>query len=207
MTSTVPTAPAAGRQRLGRWLARVIGWQVEGALPDFPKFVLIVYPHTSNWDMPIGLIGGYALGLLSGWPYGFMVKDSALRWPVLGSVLRAIGGIGIDRSRNNNAVEQMVAVLGQRERLMLAITPEGTRRRTDYWRTGFYRIAVGARVPIVPAYLDYARSVVGLGPTLHPSGNLEADFEVIREFYRHVTPKFPHEAGEMRLPSENPAAR
>jgi 1-acyl-sn-glycerol-3-phosphate acyltransferase len=180
-------------------LMRLIGWRVEGDLPAAPKFVVIVYPHTSNWDLPIGLICGYALGLLAGWPYGFMVKDSALHWPVLGLFIRAIGGIGINRRASSNAVDEMTAVFAQRERLMLAITPEGTRRKTGHWRTGFYYIALKARVPIVLAYLDYARQVTGLGPLLTPCGDIEADFELMRRFYANVTPKFPHEAGAIQI--------
>jgi len=185
--------------RIARGLLRLIGWQIEGDLPDAPKFVLIVFPHTSNWDVPIGLICGHALGLLSGWPYGYMVKDSAIRWPVIGRVLRALGGIPINRRSANHLVEQIAAILRQSDRLMLAITPEGTRKKTAYWKTGFYHIAREAQVPIVLAFLDYARKVGGIGPTILPSGDIETDFEIIRQFYAGVTAKFPHEVGEVRI--------
>jgi 1-acyl-sn-glycerol-3-phosphate acyltransferase len=183
-------------------LLRLIGWQVEGDLPPEPRFVLVVHPHTSNWDVPIGLICAHAIGLLAGWPYGFMVKDSALRWPVVGALLHGLGGIGIDRSSSFNAVEQMVAVLRRSERLMLAITPEGTRRRSKYWKSGFYYIALGARVPIVLAYIDYARRTAGLGPVFWPTGDVEADLEYLRAFYADKTGLYPHEAGEVRFKPE-----
>jgi len=190
-------------QRFGQFLARLISWQVEGDLPAAPKLVVIVYPHTSNWDLPIGLICGYGLGLLSGWPYGFMVKDSALRWPVLGRLLRAIGGIGINRRAAGSVVDEMAAVFAQRERLLLAITPEGTRKKTGHWKTGFYYIALKAQVPIGLAYLDYARRACGVGPLIQPSGDIEADFELMRQFYASVTPKFPHEAGRIEIRPPN----
>jgi len=184
--------------RIARGLLRLIGWQIEGDLPDAPKFVLIVAPHTSNWDVPIGLICAYALGLLNGWPYGYMVKDSAVRWPVLGALIRWLGGIPINRRAANNVVEQMADFLRARDRFMLAITPEGTRKKTAYWKTGFYHIACQAQIPIVLAFLDYARKVGGIGPVLLPSGDIEADFEIIRKFYAGVTARFPHEFGEVR---------
>jgi 1-acyl-sn-glycerol-3-phosphate acyltransferase len=193
-------------QRLGQFLLRVIGWRVEGDLPDVPKFVLIVHPHTSNWDLPIGLICAHAIGLLAGWPYGFMVKDTALGWPVVGPLVRWLGGIGIDRTSRYNAVEQMVAVFSRQDRLMLAITPEGTRRRTGYWKSGFYYIALGARVPIVLAFIDYKRRTAGLGPVIVPSDDVEADLARMRAFYAGVTPRYPEQAGEIRFKPDAPAA-
>lgn len=186
-------------QRVARFLLPFIGWKVEGDLPNVPRFVLVVAPHTSNWDVPIGLLCAYALGLLFAWPYGFMIKAPALRWPVAGLLLHWLGGIPVDRSAAHNVVEQMADVFQSRERLMLAITPEGTRKRTAYWKSGFYHIALAARVPIVLAYIDYARKAAGLGPTLWPSGDLEADLEIIRNFYAGVTAKFPHQFGEIRF--------
>jgi 1-acyl-sn-glycerol-3-phosphate acyltransferase len=186
-------------QQAARLLLPLIGWKVEGDLPDVPRFVLVVAPHTSNWDVPVGLLCAYALGLLFEWPYGVMIKAPALRWPVVGPLLRRLGGIPIDRSAPNNVVEQMVEAFQARERLMLAITPEGTRKKTAYWKSGFYHIAVAARVPIVLAYLDYGRKAGGLGPTIWPSGDAEADLALIRDFYAGITARFPHQFGEIRF--------
>jgi len=189
-----------------QWLARallpLIGWRVEGHLPAAPKFVLIVYPHTSNWDLVVGLICAHALGLLAEFPYGFMVKDNVIKWPLIGPLVRALGGIAINRRANFNAVEQMAEVFRKRERLMLAITPEGTRKRTDHWKSGFYHIARAADVPVVLGYLDYERRAGGLGPTLTVTGDVEADLGVMRAFYARITPLFPHEAGEIRFKAE-----
>ncbi len=197
---TTPDRPRFGPPKPGiaNLLLKLIGWRVQGCLPNVPKLVLIVAPHTSNWDFLIGLVCAYALGLLSTWPYGVMAKSSLFKgW--FGKLMRWIGGVPIDRSSPQNLVGQMVDIFKQRERLMLVITPEGTRKLTGYWKSGFYHIAVGAGVPIVLAYLDYKSKTGGIGPTLHPSGNLETDAPVIQEFYAHVTAKHPRKTGEIRF--------
>src|SRR3972149_4845505 len=135
-------------QRAARFLLPLVGWSVEGDLPDVPQFVLVVAPHTSNWDVPIGLLCAYALGLLFPWPYGFMVKAPVFRWPLVGPLMRWLGGIPIDRSAANNVVEQMVEAFRRSDRLMLAITPEGTRQRLGDWKSGFYHIALKAGGPL-----------------------------------------------------------
>ena len=208
MTNTHPIATRGGKRRrsplkpIAGILLRVIGWKVEGVLPDVDKLVIIVAPHTSNWDLPIGYIVGHGLELLSTWRYGFMAKDSAFMWP-LGILIRWMGGIPIDRISPQNIVEQMIAAFNHYDRLMLAITPEGTRSKTSYWKSGFYRIAAGARVPIALAFLDYKRKVGGLGPTIFPSGDMAADMETIRRFYSGVTAKHPELVGEIRFKFED----
>lgn len=192
-------------QRFAQFVVRLAGWRVEGQLPPDPRYVLIVHPHTSNWDVPYGMFAAHALGLLNQ-PYGFMVKDTALRWPVLGGLMKWLGGIGIDRTSRFNAVEQMVQVFQAHERLMLVITPEGTRRHTKYWKSGFYYIALGAGVPIVPAYIDFGHKRAGLGPVFWPTGDVEADLDYLRAFYADKHGLYPHEAGEIRFKPE-PAPR
>jgi 1-acyl-sn-glycerol-3-phosphate acyltransferase len=189
-------------QQFARLVVKAAGWRVEGELPAVPKFVLILHPHTSNWDVPYGMFAAHALGLLTPWPYGFMVKDTALRWPALGGILRWLGGVGIDRTSRFNAVEQMTQLFQRSERLMLAITPEGTRRHTKYWKSGFYYIALGAHVPIVPAYIDYGQRRAGLGPVFWPSGNVEADLDYLRAFYADKYGLHRHQAGDIRFRPE-----
>ncbi len=186
-------------QRLGQFLLRLIGWRVDAHLPPDSKLVLIVAPHTSNWDLPIGLISAFAIGLMRNWQIGFMAKDSAVRWPVIGQIIRWFGAIPINRHSANNIVDQMVASFKQYDRLLLAITPEGTRKKMPYWKSGFYQIALKAQVPIALAYLDYRRKVAGVGPTMILSGNVEADLEAIRQFYSSVIAKFPHHVGEIKF--------
>ncbi len=173
-------------------------WRVVGVMPRAPKLVVIVAPHTSNWDFPIGLACGYGSGLLSAWPYGFLAKDSLFAWP-LGSILRALGGIAIDRHAPNAVVDQMAAFFAGRERFLLTVTPEGTRQRTAFWKSGFYHIARAAGVPIMPVAFDYRRRECRFGEVIEPTGNVETDLGVFRAFYAGVTPKHPANVGEIRF--------
>ena len=187
-------------QRLGRALLPIIGWRVEGReLLTGPKYVMIVAPHTSNWDLPVGLVCAHAIGLFSKWRTAYMIKDSAARWPLVGRLLKWFGGIPIKRDTAQDVVDQMVAVFQRSERLVLAITPEGTRQRRNYWKTGFYRIALKAHVPIALVYLDYKRKTAGIGQIVIPSGDMEADFALFRAFYSGVTAKFPQEVGPVQF--------
>lgn len=188
-------------QRFASVLLRWIGWKVVGNWPAARKFVFIVAPHTSNWDMPIGLCAGFASGILKRWPYGFMMKDVMFRGP-LGPIMRRLGGLAIDRSSPHDVVQQMVSVFDAREDFVLAITPEGTRSLRPYWKSGFYHIAVGAGVPIVPVAFDYARQEVGLGEPLYPTGDPEADLAVLRRFFQDVTPRRPQNFGPIAFRPE-----
>lgn len=186
--------------RLSRTLANLIlhlrSWRVEVDPPAAPKYMLIGAPHTSNWDFFYFLLMVYASGL----KLNFVGKDSLFRWP-LGMLMRRLGGIPVNRRSNNNFVAQMVEVYKQRDQLVITIAPEGTRGKTDYWRTGFYYIALGAGVPIALGYIDYRHKVVGIGPTITPTGDLHADFVRIREFYAQKTGRYPQLQGEIKLQS------
>ena len=176
-----------------RWLFRLTGWKTEGAVHQPPRFVLIAAPHTSNWDAVILIVAAYCFGVRISW----YVKHTAFFWP-LGPIVRYFGGVPIDRRTRQNAVQQGVEMFAQREHFILAVPPEGTRGRGDGWKTGFYHIACGAQVPIVLGFIDYARKVAGLGPTLVPTGNIESDFRVLADFYNTITPRFPQHRGEVR---------
>jgi 1-acyl-sn-glycerol-3-phosphate acyltransferase len=190
-------------QRLGRVVMTLIGWQVVGQeLLTGPQYVLVVAPHTSNWDLPIGLICAHAFGFFSGWQCGFMIKESATQWPVVGRLLRFFGGIPIRRQAAQDIVDQMVDIFHQTERLVVAITPEGTRARRDYWKSGFYRIAFKANVPIALAFLDYKRRVAGVGKVIVPSGDPFADMQLFRDFYQTIIAKYPEKFGEVQLKPE-----
>lgn len=171
---------------LVRGILRLFGWRAESALPDLPKMVLVGAPHTSNWD---GVLLFLAMPL-------FRVR---LRWigkaslfrPPFGTVLRLLGGIPVDRQAPTGAVRQIAAAFARSDRMALVITPEGTRRQVQRWKTGFYYIAQTAEVPIVLAYVDYHRRVIGIGPTFEPTGDLEADLARIQTFYADKVGKFP----------------
>ena len=182
MHRTIFTTPVVRTLLRGVSLAflRLTGWKVEGSLPpDCPKCVLIAAPHTSNWDLPYTLMVGFVLRLNLYW----MGKHSIFK-PPFGRLMQWLGGIPVHREKSNNLVAASVEALRAAEGpLQLTVPPEGTRSKTRYWKTGFYHIAQGAQVPIVLAYMDYARKVAGLGPVFHPTGDVERDMAAIKAFY------------------------
>jgi 1-acyl-sn-glycerol-3-phosphate acyltransferase len=178
---------------------RLTGWRTEGAPPPNERFVLIAAPHTSNWDAVIMLLAADIFHL----PLAWFVKDSWFKFP-MGTLMRKLGGVPIDRSASHGVVEQAVERLLGAEPLALAVPPEGTRGKAAHWKTGFYHIARGAKVPIVLAYLDYGRKVAGLGPAFVPTGNIEEDFKVFAEFYKDVKAKHPENAGPIVPPPKRP---
>ena len=144
---------------LGRFMMRLRGWRFEGAVPDEPKLILLVAPHTSNWDFPAGLWAKFALRLKA----GFLAKHTLFWWP-LGVFLGSIGGISIDRSKASGIADDSARAFRENERLMLVIAPEGTRSKSTRWKSGFHRIAVAADVPILLVGFDYPRKVIRFGP-------------------------------------------
>lgn len=178
---------------LALWFIALMGWKAEGDIHLLPKkFVAILAPHTSNWDLffIMGVI--FALGLKFNW-FG---KKEAFRWP-LGGLLKRLGGIPIERSTHKNMVQQTVELIRSRDQVIVGITPEGTRSNTKYWKTGFYHIAHQAAVPIIFAFLDYGRKVGGLGPRMETTGDIEEDLKVIRGYYKGITAKYPECVGEV----------
>jgi 1-acyl-sn-glycerol-3-phosphate acyltransferase len=180
---------------LAKFYLKITGWRRVGRLPDIPRCVMIAAPHTSNWDAPISLAIVFAFRFKANW----LVKHTAFRWPFRG-VLRWLGGIPIDRTKSTDVVTQMVEELKNRAELVLLIAPEGTRKKVTRWKTGFYHIACGAGVPLVLAFLDYARKEGGLGPVIQPTGNLEADMAKILGFYATITGKHPERMGVVEIP-------
>ena len=178
-TPVVNTALRAG----SRAFLKLKGWTVEGQLPpEAAKSVFIAAPHTSNWDLPYTLMVAFVLRLNICW----MGKDSLFRWP-FGPVMRWLGGIAVDRDKSSNLVAASAqAIVRADGPLQLVVPPEGTRGKTRQWKTGFYFIALQAKVPIVLAYMDYQRKVSGLGPLFTPTGDVEADMAVIKRFYAPI---------------------
>ena len=159
---------------------RLTGWKVEGHLPaSATKAVLIAAPHTSNWDLPYTLMVAFVLRLNIYW----MGKHSLFRAP-FGGLMRWLGGIAVDRAKSNNLVAASAAAITAADGpLQLVVPPEGTRGKTRHWKTGFYYIALEARVPIVLAFMDYERKLSGLGPVFAPTGDVERDMAEIKRFY------------------------
>lgn len=186
------------KQWIGRAYLHAFGWEEEGERPEPPAFVLIAAPHTSNWDLPFTL----ALSWVYDVPIRWAGKHTLFAFPY-GWFMRALGGIPIRRHERQNRVQQLAALFEEHPNLVLTVPAEGTRSRTEHWKSGFYYIAREAQVPVVCGYLDYARKRGGFGLTLTPTGDVRADMDAIRAFYRDKAGKFPEKFGPVRLREED----
>jgi len=185
------------KQRLARLLLHTLGWELEGTRPEHDRYVLIAAPHTSNWDFPLMLVFAFVFDIKISW----MAKHS-LFFPPLGWFMRALGGMPIVRHQNKNVVDAMVHAFSTTPRLVLVVPAEGTRERTEYWKSGFYHIARQAGVPIVPSFLDFGQKRGGFGTALETSGDIQADMQYFRDFYADMQGKFPAKFGPVRLMEE-----
>lgn len=181
-------------RRLARWILRTGGWTMVGEVPDVPKAVFVVAPHTSNWDGLWALTYKVAVGA----DVHFFAKRS-LFWFPLGNLLSALGGIPLDRSRAGSAVRQAISMFEREEHFFFGLAPEGTRSHKPGWKSGFYRIAQGANVPVYPAMLDYGQKRVGVGQRIELSGDQEKDLEVFRSFYADVRGRRPEKTCPVRF--------
>ena len=173
---------------IGHLILRLMGWRLEGVIPNVPKMVLLGAPHTSNVDGIIGLSALFALGIRA----STMIKDSAFKG-IMGVILRWMGAIPINRRSPKGVVEQSVDAFNNNEKMFLLIAPEGTRSNAPEWKRGFYHIAMGAQVPILSAAADYKNKIITMGPTLMPSGDYASDLRRILEFYRDFgVPRHEH---------------
>ncbi|HVO29449.1 MAG TPA: 1-acyl-sn-glycerol-3-phosphate acyltransferase [bacterium] len=174
-----------------------MGWKPVGAPPPEPKYVM-VSQHTSNWDFVFMILFASHFRVDVSW----LGKASLFRFP-FGGLLRALGGIPVDRSAKHDLVAQMAGEFAKRDRLVIGIAPEGTRKYTDYWKSGFYAIARAASVPIWAMALDYAKKECGFGIRVLPSGDVRADMDTLRAYYATQTCKFPAFTAPVRLKDES----
>jgi 1-acyl-sn-glycerol-3-phosphate acyltransferase len=187
-------------------LLRAFGWRV--AFDGLPsrQGVLIVYPHTSNWDFVVGLLAKWSIGL----PVVFWGKDSLFALPLFGRWMRWVGGVPVDRSSPRGVVGEMVERMRDAKRsdafFWLALAPEGTRSYSDHWRSGFYRVALDAAVPLGLAYLDFEHKVVGVDAFMQLSGDADADMAAIAARLGHRRGRKPHLAAPIRLPAKEAKA-
>jgi len=189
-------------QRIAHLLLRLGGWTPVGGVLDAPKAVLIAAPHTSNWDGVWALIYRVAVDL----DVKFFVKKS-LFWFPLSTLLRWLGGVELDRDRAVNAVQQAVDQFEHNESYYFGLAPEGSRSLKPGWKTGFYRIALGAGVPLYLGFLDYQNKRVGFGPRVDLTGDREADLAVIREFYEGIQGRRPEQTTPIVFAENRPARK
>ena len=163
-------------------------------MPEAKKFVLIGAPHTTNWDLPIALLSFWSLPRRFYW----VAKKQIFIGP-FGYLFSALGGIPIDRSSSHGFIQQITEQFEKNEEMILCIAPEGTRSRTKAWKTGFYYIALSANIPICLGFVDFPNKTVGFGQVLIPSGDIEKDFELIKDFYKDKKGKFPEKQGPIEI--------
>lgn len=169
-----------------KFILDLVGWKVVGQL-DYPKkCVICVAPHTSNWDLPLGLIIYKSLGRKA----SFLIKKEWFFFP-MNLLFNALGGIPVDRSKKTSLTEQIANIYNQKSQFQLAITPEATRKRNKDWKLGFYYIAQAANVPILVVALDYKKKEADFKKVFYPTGDVDADLKTIKECYKDVTAKFP----------------
>ena len=176
-----------------RAVLRAFGWRVEFAEPPGPRGIIIVYPHTSNWDFVIGLLAKWVIGI----PLRFVGKESLFRGftgATLGRLMRLWGGRPVDRHRSTGAVEQLAQLMASEPWFWLAMSPEGTRRFQDHLRSGFYHLALAMQVPVGLAFIDYGRRAVGVRDYVYMSGDLAADLQLLRSFYADKQGLHPQKA-------------
>ena len=186
-----------------RWscenLLKISGWTLDRTNPPVTNCVVIAAPHTSNWDFILMLLFAGAFGLKISW----MGKSNLFIKP-FGYFLRLIGGISINRRKKNQIVDHMISLFRQRENFLLVVPVEGTRARANFWKSGFYHIAKGANVPILPTFLDYGNKRGGFGVPIITTNNLLSDMQKIRDFYAPFKGKFPSNSGPIKLQEEEP---
>jgi 1-acyl-sn-glycerol-3-phosphate acyltransferase len=179
-------------------LCKILGWKTSGELPREAKYVIVVAPHTSNWDVFYGMIIAFAMKLNA----RFIAKKELFRGP-FSPLMTWLGAIAIDRASSHNIVEQMTSKFKESEKFVLAIAPEGSRHRMDCWKSGFYHIALNAHVPIMLTFIDYESKTGGTGPLIYPTGDLEKDMSIIRNFYRTVKGKYPENTSPVVIHSKS----
>jgi len=169
---------------IGHFVFLLFRWRLENALPNIPKFVIIIGPHTSNWDFIFGIAAVFVLKA----KISFMGKHTLFKQP-FGSIMRWIGGIPIDRDSSYGMVNTMIDHFKGTDKFILALAPEGTRKKVDQWKSGFYHIATGAGVPILLAGFDYEHKAIRLGPLIYPSGDVDGDMLKMQLVFERIRGK------------------
>ncbi|PCJ85235.1 MAG: glycerol acyltransferase [Thiotrichaceae bacterium] len=179
---------------LSKTILKLTGWKLRIVTPKQNKFILIGAPHTSNWDFPLALLTFWTLDFKIHW----VAKKQMFRGP-LHYLFTALGGIPVDRNAPHGFIQQIADRFNQTEQMVLTIAPEGTRSKTEYWKSGFYHIAQTANVPICFGYIDYKKRELGFHKLMHPGGDIDADMKIISNFYKDITGKRPELQGRVHI--------
>lgn len=180
---------------ISKFIFKLAGWQIQGEVPaNLQKAVMIAAPHTSYWDFLWARGAFFIMGL----DVKITIKKEVVNAPLVGWFVRAMGGLAIDRTPKNSTlkakismVDAMVNLLDTSDQLIMMITPEGTRKYVKRWKSGFYRVAEKAEIPIMLGFLDYKNKIAGVGPVFYPTGDYKNDLREIQQFYRDKQGKFP----------------
>ena len=186
------------KKPLALLILKLLGWSTENKFRHEHKYIIIGAPHTSNWDFLYFILLARTTGIKIHW----IAKHTLFKGP-FGKIFKRLGGIPINRQIHNNLIRKMTEEFNKRENFVVAIAPEGTRSKAEYWKTGFYHIARQANIPIVLGFIDYKRKTVGFADTFYPSGNIEEDMKKIRKFYEDKTGKHPSRHSEIKLKDQN----
>ncbi len=166
-----------------------MGWKIVGEFPkDLKKFIIIGAPHTSNMDFVLGTFIKFSTGL----PINFIAKENLFKSPH-GFIFKALGGAPVDRNKSTNLVNGIIDVFNEKEEFILAISPEGTRKKTNKWKTGFYYVAKGANVPIVMNAFDFKNKIYWISKPYYLTGDQKKDFKVFQNFYKDIIGKNPEQ--------------
>ena len=195
--STQPARCNLAAHLMGRLVLWLAGWTTKGEVPASRNNLVIAAPHTSNWDFILLMAAAYSFHIRIHW----LGKNTLFFFP-LGYLLKFMGGIPVDRSKPNNLVQVLSARIEHGDGVNLVVPPSGTRRYTEYWKSGFYRIAEATQIPIVCGYLDYEKKEAGLGPAFLPT-ELKSDMDRIRAFYEPIAARFPERKSRIRLKEED----
>ena len=177
-----------------KFIFKLAGWRITHYLPkDLHKCVIVVAPHTSNWDFVYGMGAIKFMNL----QLRFAIKKEWIRFP-LKKLMLSLGALPIDRKAKSkpgekrSSVDAMVDLFNNFEQLRLVITPEGTRSRVEKWKTGFYHVAIKANVPIALGFMDYKKRECGIDKIIYPTGDFAADMKQIMDFYKNMNAKNPN---------------
>ncbi len=181
-------------KHISKSILKLAGWQLDVVQPKEKKYVMIGAPHTTNWDFPLALLTFWTLRQKIHW-----VGKKEMFWGPLHYLFTSVGGIPVDRSKSTGFIEQIADRFDQADEMVLAISPEGSRSKTDHWKSGFYHIAVSAKVPICLAFVDFSSKTLGFTKVVYPTGDIDADMEVIADFYKDLKGKKPQNQGPIRL--------